>query len=87
MPATIESWKWANQREFTCDLFEDFVGVSEMPKPSYKKNDSSHLEVRDTINWVDRTDNRDFASQPSFLVLEHEKDKKKYQALDKAVYL
>ena len=37
------------------------------------------LKVRDTLNWVDRTDDRDFISQPSSLVLEYEKDKK-YQA-------
>jgi len=36
----------------------------------------SLLEVRDTLNWVDRTDDRDFISQPSSPVLEYEKDKK-----------
>jgi hypothetical protein len=36
----------------------------------------SLLEVRDTINWVDRTDDRDFASQPSSPILEPVKDKK-----------
>ena len=25
----------------------------------------SLLEVRDTLNWIDRTDDRDFISQPS----------------------
>ena len=36
----------------------------------------SLLEVRDTLNWIDRKDDRDFISQPSSLVLEYEKDKK-----------
>src|SRR6266542_1384031 len=37
----------------------------------------SLLEVRDTLNWVDRTDNRDFISQPNFPILESEKKAKK----------
>ncbi|CAG8698239.1 18738_t:CDS:2, partial [Acaulospora morrowiae] len=35
------------------------------------------LEVRDTLNWVDRTDDRDFISQPNSPILESEKKSKK----------
>ncbi|CAB4476574.1 unnamed protein product [Rhizophagus irregularis] len=35
----------------------------------------SLLKVRDTLNWVDRTDNRDFISQPNSPILESEKRK------------
>jgi hypothetical protein len=36
----------------------------------------SLLEVRDTINWVDQTSDRDFVSQPSSLILKSKKIKK-----------
>ena len=36
----------------------------------------SFLKIRDILNWIDQTDNRDFISQPSSPVLEYEKDKK-----------